>query len=60
MSLLLSECTELDYWYPINENTPKDRPLLMLWPELGIMQGEWMVDCWYCDMWELTGSLVSR
>jgi len=58
--LLRNECTELYPWIPVDENTPRDRPLLMMWPELGVMQGEWVVDRWYCDMWELTGSLVSR
>jgi len=30
---LLSECTELNPWLPIDENTPKDRQLLSYFPE---------------------------
>lgn len=29
LDFLLSECKELDPWLPIDENTPKDRPLLL-------------------------------
>lgn len=60
--LITTECTELDQWIPIDENTPKDRSLLLLWPQEigGAMQGYWLCDAWYCDMWELTGSLMSN
>lgn len=59
---LISECTELDPWLPIDDNTPKDRSILLLWPQEigGAMEGYWICDAWYCDMWELTGSLMSR
>ena len=30
---LLSECTELNAWQPIDENTPNDRPILLFYPE---------------------------
>jgi hypothetical protein len=34
--LLENECEELNQWKPIDENTPKDRPLLLFYP--GYMQ----------------------
>lgn len=52
---LVDECKELNPWMPI-ETAPKDRKLMLLWPELGMMEGEWVVDVFWCDMWELTGS----
>ena len=60
--LITTECADLDPWLPIDENTPKDRSLLLLWPQEigGAMQGCWICDAWYCDMWELTGSLMSN
>ena len=58
--LLIKKCKELDSWLPIDENTPKDKSILLLWPELGAIEGYWICDSWYCDMWELTGSLISR
>lgn len=59
LNAILELCTELDPWLPI-ENAPKDKSILLLWPELGVMEGYWICDSWYCDMWELTGSLMSR
>jgi len=47
-------------WLPIDENTPKDRKILLLWPELGVMEGEWVVDVFWCDMWELTGCVMDE
>lgn len=29
LNLLVSECTELDPWLPIDDNTPKDRDLIL-------------------------------
>jgi len=62
ITAMMRECKELDQWIPIDENTPKDRSLLLLWPQEigGAMQGYWLCDAWYCDMWELTGSLMSN
>lgn len=55
--LLINECTELSPWLPI-EQAPKDRKILLLWPELGVMEGEWIVDVFWCDMWELAGCIM--
>ncbi len=41
---LLSECTELDPWMPIDENTPKDCKTLLL--KLGTFR---CVGCWSKD-----------
>ena len=57
---LLEISKELNCWLPIGESTPKDRNLLLLCPELGAMEGYWDGTVWYCDMWELTGSQLSR
>lgn len=57
---LLEMSEELNCWLPLDESTPKDRNLLLLWPELGAMEGYWDGTVWYCDMWELTGSYLSR
>lgn len=38
--LLLSECKELDPWLPIDENTPKDRPILLFYPKHKTPSGE--------------------
>ena len=59
LNAILGLCAELDPWLPIDDDTPKDRSLLLLWPQYigGAMQGYWLCDAWYCDMWELTGSL---
>lgn len=54
MWLLKLESKELNTWLPI-ESAPKDRQILLLWPDLGVMEGEWIVDVFWCDMWELTG-----
>jgi len=32
LKYLISQCTELDPWIPIDENTPKDREILLYWP----------------------------
>ena len=38
---LLSLCTELDPWLPIDENTPKDKRILLYFPETY----KWAEDC---------------
>lgn len=62
LNYLINQCKELNPWLPIDENTPRDRSILLLWPQEigGAMQGYWLCDAWYCDMWELTGSLMSN
>lgn len=32
---LISECTELDPWLPIDENTPKGKPIHLFYPQYG-------------------------
>jgi len=41
LKYLISQCTELDPWIPIDENTPKDRELLMFTRDLGQLKGSW-------------------
>jgi hypothetical protein len=31
--LIQRECKELDHWLPIDENAPKDREILLIYPE---------------------------
>lgn len=44
--LLLSECTELDPWLPIDENTPKDRPILVFNGVKYLAQWDYCLDSW--------------
>lgn len=46
---IIDECTELDPWLPIDENTPKDRKLVFLFENGYISSGYW--DSAY-DSWE--------
>lgn len=32
LSALLNQCTELNTWVPIDENTPKDKQVLLFYP----------------------------
>lgn len=32
LETLIFQCTELNHWLPIDENTPKDRPILLYSP----------------------------
>lgn len=52
---LIVMCTELNPWMPI-EDAPKDRPIVLSYPELGAHDGCWIVDSWYCELSELTQS----
>jgi hypothetical protein len=36
--------TETFTYHKVDENTPKDRPLLMYWPEYG-----WYRALWFCE-----------
>lgn len=38
---LLSLCTDLDPWLPIDENTPKDKELLLITKEYGVVIGKY-------------------
>lgn len=38
--LLIKKCTELDPWLPIDENTPKDRPI-WLWNGVKHLAARW-------------------
>lgn len=38
--LLISECTELNPWLPI-EQAPKDRQILFFYPEFSQVTGQW-------------------
>lgn len=40
--MLLNECTELNPWMPIDENTPKDRRILLLYQD-----GDVRIDWWH-------------
>lgn len=51
---LFDECKELNEWKPI-DTAPKDKWVLLHYPELGTHEGYWINGDWYCDMWELTG-----
>lgn len=42
---IISECKELDPWLPIDENTPKDRNILLL-VDNQCVQGYWSVYHW--------------
>lgn len=69
---LLSECKELDPWLPIDENTPKDKELLLYYParendddfDMPKIQsvGYWSVPLgiWVCDLRYLWGEEKSR
>lgn len=39
---LLSECTELNAWHPIDENTPKNRNLMLYFPTGPINWRKWV------------------
>lgn len=39
------ESQELNQWQPIDENTPKDRDLLLLFEDIGAIQGKWSEFC---------------
>ena len=45
---LLSECTELNAWQPIDENTPKDKNILVYDPGYGQLVVIWseFYNCW--------------
>lgn len=52
---LLDKCQELNPWLPIDENTPKDRELLLLYSDKTKVVGVWhkdkgfdMYDDWLC------------
>ena len=47
LQYLISSCKELDHWLPIDENTPRDKPLLLLSGGTGI-EGCWVFgqDAW--------------
>ena len=34
LTIMISECKELNPWLPIDENTPKDRRILLLYPAM--------------------------
>ena len=34
LKYLISQCTELDPWIPIDENTPKDKPIHLFYPSV--------------------------
>lgn len=38
---LITRCKELNPWLLIDENTPKDRPLLLFSEDLGQVKGHW-------------------
>lgn len=44
--LIAAECTELDPWIPIDENTPKDKPVLLLLDRGFAVEGYWDACCW--------------
>ena len=53
--LIEYECEELNPWLPIDENTPKDRELLLLYSDKTKVVGVWhkdkgfdMYDDWLC------------
>lgn len=39
LNAILDKCTELNSWLPIDENTPKDRPILLFGSS--IFKGRW-------------------
>ena len=41
--LLSDECKELNQWLPIDENTPKDRRLLLFFPGYGSYDGGFLM-----------------
>jgi len=53
--LIYDQCKELNPWLPIDENTPKDRELLLLYSDKTKVVGVWhkdkgfdMYDDWLC------------
>ena len=52
---IITQCTELNPWMPI-ESAPKDRQIVLSYPELGVHDGCWIVDSWYCELSDLTQS----
>lgn len=34
LNYLIQQCTELNPWLPIDENTPKDKPLVFYYPDI--------------------------
>lgn len=41
LDYLLSECKEINPWRPIDDNTPKDRELILVTKEYGKVIGAW-------------------
>jgi len=49
---LIYECKELNQWQTIDGNTPKDRPILLFYPQHygGCFQGYWVNGRFTCDI----------
>lgn len=41
LDLLITECTDLDHWLPIDENTPKDIEVLLYYENYNPVIGFW-------------------
>lgn len=57
---IIKECTELNPWLPIDENTPKDRELWLYWESTGHMEKSYYnhmcgADCYATHYQELPG-----
>jgi len=44
VSSIIAECKELNPWLPIGENTPKDKPLLLYFPDKFMRIGSYQSD----------------
>lgn len=49
LDMLLSECKELNEWKPIDENTPKDRKIMLFYEKCGIHTGEFRCGHYLAD-----------
>ena len=52
MRALIRECKELNPWLPIDENTPKDRRVLLLYPNFSAICGQYDItsETWWPDL----------
>lgn len=50
LRVLINECTELNPWLPIDENTPKDRLILLFDISRGVIIGQWYDGHWVSSM----------
>ena len=49
LDLIIKDCEELNDWNPINENTPKDRRIMLFYENYGMHTGEFKCGHYLAD-----------